>query len=758
MDARGYVYYHMSGRSLVRGACRMVWSHIQAWASALPSDLDRAMREASGCRTATDTDSYAFFLANNFAKEGSLRQLTSEVRHKNQHQMKKLLLLFTLLCALSLSAQDFEYTYKGQTLTYSVLSPETRTVTAKRGPEKPSGDLVILSQVFDGGVGYTLTAISPAAFYDCRELESVTIPNSVTRIGEYAFFCCTGLKSASLGNSVKSIGAYAFSECRSLESVHLPNSVTNIGICAFSYCKAMASLTLGHSVETIGAWAFSECTRLTSITIPASVTKVDSCVFFGDVSLRDITVASANRHYASRDGVLYGYEVRDNAVDRTKMEAVSCPAGKTGAIALPGYVTSIGAWAFAGCQWLTSIKIPDSVTEIKEKSFFGCKGLKSLDMGRSLTTIGAYAFAECTALTSVSLPNAVTLIGTSAFYDCDAIASIEIPEAVAELGAFAFDSCDSLTAIEVAAGNHVYSSLNGVLYSKDMNELISYPCGKRGAFTLPSPVTTIGDYAFYNCKGLTAVEIPNSVTSIGEWAFFCCTGLTSIKVPNSVTAIGAWAFLDCNRLASVELGNSVGAIGQGAFKLCHSLNAIYSLAPTPPAIANGNVFEDVSSDAVVYVPNGRKQAYSQAKGWNRFSTFRELASVHVVLSEEECLLKVGESKTLTATLGLGYRSASVHGVWTSSNPEVAIVDNGVVTALEMGEAIISYTVTDSYGQTFSKSCAVTVENTVGLDSLDADPASAQYYTLGGVRVNPAGLQPGLYIKHLGGKVSKVLVK
>ena len=191
----------------------------------------------------------------------------------------------------------------------------------------------------------------------------------------------------------------------------------------------------------------------------------------------------------------------------------------------------------------------------------------------SVTSIGEWAFSYCDGLTSVTIPNSVTSIGKSAFWACG-LTSVVIPNSVTSIGERAFYYCSGLTSIDVASDNSNYCSVDGVLFNKDKTTLIQYPGGKQGAYTIPNSVTSIGNYAFYYCTGLTSVTIPNSVTSIGDSAFDHCTGLTSITIPNSVTSIGNLAFLYCTGLTSVTIPNSVTSIGEGAFAHCYGLTSV----------------------------------------------------------------------------------------------------------------------------------------------------------------------------------------
>ena len=339
--------------------------------------------------------------------------------------------------------------------TYEIANGE---VTITDCDASASGDITIPSTLG----GYPVTTIGDRAFEYCYSLTSVTIPNSVTSIGAYAFGNCESLTSVTIGNGVTSIGDYAFEYCKSLTSVTIPNSVTSIGDEAFRYCYSLTSVTIGNSVTSIGDSAFQGCRSLTNITVDAN-----------------------NKCFLSVDGVLF---------NKDKTELIQYPAGKAEtSYTISNSVTSIGNYAFRGCNNLTSVTIPDSVTSIGDCAFYSCDSLTSVTIPDSVTSIGAYAFAYCGILTSVTIPDSVTIIGDYAFAYCDSLTSVTIPNSVTSIGKRAFENCNNLTSV-----------------------------------TIPDSVTSIGDDAFYDCDSLTSVTIPDSVTSIGKRAFEGCYSLTDV--------------------------------------------------------------------------------------------------------------------------------------------------------------------------------------------------------------------------------------
>ena len=146
------------------------------------------------------------------------------------------------------------------------LNEETMTaeVMAKRNGYE--GDIIIPETVVSNRASYLVTSIGKNAFFDCKSLTSITLPNSVKSIEFGAFMSCESLSKITLPDSVKSIESSAFYRCESLTEIAIPNNVKSIEAYAFDRCKSLTSITLPSSVKSLGYEVFSNCISLEAIT------------------------------------------------------------------------------------------------------------------------------------------------------------------------------------------------------------------------------------------------------------------------------------------------------------------------------------------------------------------------------------------------------------------------------------------------------------------------------------------------------------
>ncbi len=544
-------------------------------------------------------------------------------------------------------------------------------------------------------------SIGSYAFSNCSGLSgSLTIPNSVESIGNHAFMDCSGFTEFIVG---KDNANYASQEgilynkdtttlikCPSAKtgSITIPNSVMSITSFAFDDCSGLSSLTIPNSVESIGDYAFSNCSSLSGIlTIPNSVKSIGWNAFEVCSGLTEFIVGEDNANYASQEGILYNK-------DTTNL--IQCPQGKTGSITIPNSVESIKSFAFDGCSGLSSLTIGNSVESIGDYAFRNCSGLSGeLIIHNSVETIGNYAFSGCSGLSGdLTIPNSVESIGNYAFSGCSGFTEfivgednanyasqegilynkdtttlilcpgsltgiLTIPNSVVSIGDMAFSGCSDFTEFIVGEDNANYASQEGILYNKDTTTLILCPQGKTDSITIPNSVTSIENFAFWGCSGLSgSLTISNNVESIGWNAFYGCSGITEfivdkdnasyasqegilynkdttyliqcpggltgiLTIPNSVVSIGYGAVWGCSGLTgSLTIPNSVETIESQAFRGCSGFTNVYNYATTPQVI-NKYIFDGVEIGNIdLYVPAEAISAYESAAVWQDFKSIK----------------------------------------------------------------------------------------------------------------------------------------
>jgi len=235
--------------------------------------------------------------------------------------------------------------------------------------------------------------------------------------------------------------------------------------------------------------------------------------------------------------------------------------------------------------------------------------------------VGKAMLASCEKLKRIVLPLQTTKIEADAFRNCSSLHTIEVPTLVESIETSA--GCTALTEINVQAGNSHYSSKDGVLLSGDGKSILWFPMGKEGEYTLPSTVTTVGDYAFRNCR-IETFHFADGLTSIGKYAFYN-SSVKEVSLPSTVKQIPTGLFQKCADLTTVHLGKNTELLGDYVFDGCPITN-LYISAPTPPYCSNSTFASsgnNIFSTCRVHVPKNRRIYYRGDVIWAQFKRIVE---------------------------------------------------------------------------------------------------------------------------------------
>lgn len=236
--------------------------------------------------------------------------------------------------------------------------------------------------------------------------------------------------------------------------------------------------------------------------------------------------------------------------------------------------------------------------------------------------VGKAMLASCEKLKRIVLPLQTTKIEADAFRNCSSLRTIEVPTLVESIETSA--GCTALAEINVQAGNSHYSSKDGVLLSGDGKSILWFPMGKEGEYTLPSTVTTVGDYAFRNCR-IETFHFADGLTSIGKYAFYN-SSVKEVSLPSTVKQIPTGLFQKCANLTTVHLGKNTEMLGDYVFDGC-PITDLYISAPTPPYCSNDTFASsgnNIFSTCRVHVPKDRRIYYRGDVIWAQFRRMVEL--------------------------------------------------------------------------------------------------------------------------------------
>ncbi len=267
-------------------------------------------------------------------------------------------------------------------------------------------------------------------------------------------------------------------------------------------------------------------------------------------------------------------------------------------------------------------KMVSRVTEVDLADVNIVGGGGSYDGARftSPDTLSTGIFADCTALHRLVLPASATVLMRDALANCTSLKSLTIPAGIKQL--LPSSGCTSLETIEVSAANDNYKSHEGVLFNHGLTEILWFPVGKKGAFTLPASVTSIAESAFKG-TAITSLTIPDNVKTIARGAFSGSV-LEEIVLPDIVTNVSEGMFQNCSSLRTVRLGRDVNFIGDYVVDGC-PLERLYINAVVPPVVSEAAFPArdyDIFRKCTLHVPEVSLMIYRNHDAWGKFENIR----------------------------------------------------------------------------------------------------------------------------------------
>ena len=434
---------------------------------------------------------------------------------------------------------------------------------------------------------------------------SVTVPASVT-YNEYTY-------------PVTTIGASAFEGCSNLQSVTLPATLTKISTYAFYGCVKLSNVNLHEGLTSIEQGAFYNC-NLSSVTIPSTMTSIGSGAFKAN-PLTTVVWLPANCSIGTGDNAPF-FSSSSKITSFTFGDQVET---------IPSYLCKnmslldTGQYAFYGCTSLKSINLPVTQKTLPTSFLEGCSSLESIELPTTLTTINTDAFYGCSKLANVTLHEGLTTIERRAFQNCK-LDQITIPSTVAFQG----NPTTSVTWLpktcSIGTGDNApfystSSKITSFVFGDSVQTIPGYLCYKMNKLeniALPEKLVTIGQYAFNGCSLLKDVTIPASVSSIGTYAFAFCTSIKNFVFPQGIKTVATSILEGATGLTEVIIPATVTTINQDAFYNCSGLKAIYNYAFTPQSIPTRALNNVDKSTCVLYVPMDYIDLYKAADVWKEF--------------------------------------------------------------------------------------------------------------------------------------------
>ena len=462
----------------------------------------------------------------------------------------------------------------------------------------------------------------------------VTSPDSVKYAGEV--FIPSTVVSEGTTYHVTRIGRNAFYSCKDLTLVDIPEGVTSLGFQAFCSCTALENVDLPNSLVTLEDYAFYGCSSFTSFNIPRNVAEIGYMTIKGCRQLQYFTCSSLNQHFKAVDGVLYS---KDMKVLFSYPQAASATT-----FAVPSPVARIHEYCFMSCTNLTEVALPETLRHIEMNIFRGCRNLESCYIPDSVNYMGVTVFGTCTNLKSVHLSANLDSILSSTFSDCTSLTEVTIPRKVKFIGEYCFYDSGVKT-VNIEEGS-MLETLAHDAFSHSPIEAIDLPntvktidyqafinCQSLRKVHMSEGLTTIGGAAFTLCPLLEEGYIPGGVSVIRN-AFTDDISLKRMQIGKKDSAPGVTLIKNAGicgcPLEYLELGANVDSLESIALANLEHLKVLISWAAIPPR-CNSNYSSFLPDpqrlNAILYVPKASLEAYQTANDWKNFRTIVPIEDV-----------------------------------------------------------------------------------------------------------------------------------
>ena len=564
-----------------------------------------------------------------------------------------------------------------------------------------NGELLTNLTIPDG-----ITGINTYAFYGCSRLTSVTIPSSVTSIGDYAFSYCSLVKAIWLPNTppygyyelydradINYVGNDSYySEDSNRQIYPLINSLKEINGIIYvpveqtesmydiiGYVGNETSINIGEglNVANIAPYAFYDCNSLASVTIPDKVLSVGNSAF-ANSGIKELTIDDGEETINIEDDAFDSCPIATLHLGRNLSSfAFTRNMQDLKNLTISDNVTSLGSYAFSGCESLETVMIPNSVTSIGQSAFNSCENLKSVTISAGVLSIGSDAFGNTDLTKTVWLPNTPPDGYEDIKSKCNYVANESYTElsnqtvypylsSMFEMGGLKYvpvspseRTCDAIdcsydnTADIIIAKTVNYRGIEMTLldvkdylcYNNDSIKTLSVneyggrigrrsfqDCTRLETVGIHNMADSIGDEAFYNCINLKAVDISGVGGNIGESAFYNCTSIETVSLSDIMGGIGSKAFYNCKNLDGIEIPNTVTGIGSGCFQNCSSL--AYAIIGSGIKDLPEDCFRECSSLPEIAIP-----ATVESIGNNVFYDCSSLARVDI--EDRQSVLSLG---------------------------------------------------------------------------------------------------------------------